>query len=102
MDIADLNTAFALVSQSNQLRQALEIFSSGGNRIVSMTISNAQADTADRRVQVDTSDIPYPPQMVEAIVAALQVRLDEVNAKLSGFGLTGVPASPRAAAKPRK
>lgn len=82
VDRNDLGRVQTLYAENGDIGQALANFEAGGG-IVRMTIGPTE-------VTIDTTDIEYPPQMVEAIKAVLMQRQHAIVEELEKLGLTGV------------
>ena len=104
VDFAHLSDATALMNEITNIGTALDNFDAGG-RIIAMTISGPQTgDTPNptTSIAIPTAFIDYPPQMVDAIRAALDARRDEITQQLSDLGVTNVDPGLRAAPAPAK
>lgn len=79
-----------------QLTRAIQTFDAGG-RIVSMQVATFYSppeapdiEVPDSMIQVETMDIAYPSQMVEAIRSALADKRRIIVAELAELGVTGL------------
>jgi len=84
VDKADIVRAGELVSEFQQVTAALELFAADG-RIVQMSVAGPTGPW----VQVDTREIPYPPEMVTGLRAAMQARQSAITQELASLGVTG-------------
>lgn len=94
VDISDLQKAMMLSSEKQTIAMALEQLDRDGI-ILSMSIGPKPAPGQPSfpgmgGIQVDTSRMDYPAQMVEAIKGNLHQRQDEIEQELQGLGVTGV------------
>lgn len=95
MDFANIPQLGALMSEHQRIVSGLDNLGKGG-RIVAMQIAMAARppelpeQAPMPTVVVSTDQMEYPPQMVEAIKAALAVRRDAIAAQLTEMGVTGV------------
>lgn len=89
VDLTDITRATMLNGELDAVERALDLFS-GGARIVSLTLMSDQAPW--RSADVNTSAMPYPPQMVETIKGFLSQRAAEIRQQLGELGVTGVAA----------
>ena len=81
-----------------QITRAIEVFNNDG-RIVSMQVqafpplqpgTDGSVPLSAGTATVDTTDILYPPQMTEAILAALNARRQTIASELAELGVTGL------------
>lgn len=94
VDRTNLSEVNDLYQEMTAIEQAIINFDAGG-QIVQMTVSGISPDAHDLPYQqpwvsVPTTHISYPPQMVQAIKAALEDRRKELEARLDELGLTGI------------
>lgn len=91
VDFAQIPTANALMSELQRVSAGLDNLEKGG-RIIGMQIAMADPPEGSvPSVYVSTEGIDYPPQMIEAIKAALTARRTAVAKELADMGVTGAP-----------
>lgn len=91
VDRAEIEQAFALQQETNQIHAALAIFD-GGGVIIQMMVAVKADQPYLPPVNISTAHVIYPPQMVDAIKQALNQRLAAIDDELKGMGVSGVQA----------
>jgi len=97
VDRKNLQQVNMLDGELNTIDAVEQGFDNGGV-IVSMEVSPGpltepepgQPQLLPFGVRVSTVNITYPPQMVECIKAAFAQRRNQIEAELTGLGLTGI------------
>lgn len=103
MNLNDIQRVNVLSNEKLSIQAALGMLGSGG-RITAMTVSGGQYEGqrpgpvpgmppimgGGGPVTVPSSYIEYPAQMITAITAALQTRLQQINQELAQMGVTGM------------
>lgn len=97
VDLANVTQAMVLKGELQSISVALDNLEKGG-RIIAMSIAPPVPEQPEggtpitpSGVEVSTTSIEYPPQMVTSIKQALTARQAEIAKELSGMGITGVP-----------
>lgn len=86
---SDLDTINMLSGELLHVTNALSIFAEGG-RIVNLTVASGIDAMPARTMQVGTTMMDYPPQMVEAIERFLAERERKIIDELNSLGVTGI------------
>lgn len=92
MNVSDIQKANMLSQEKAAIQTAADYLRRGG-RIMVMNVGSPSLPPEDAAlitmsVSVPTSYIEYPPQMVTAIQAAFQTRLQAIQDELTTLGVT--------------
>lgn len=99
VDMADIVTVQATQHELDNITRALEILDAGSARITYSTFATPIDQEPGQSVQVDTSFIAYPEQMLTAIADQLRSRQSQLSEQLDQLGVTGVPTTPKRASR---
>ena len=91
VDRSNLSEVNDLYTELTVIEQAFRNLDAGGT-IVNVTIGGGPPDEMPYNpwVSVPTTYMTYPPQMVDAIKAAMTARRQQLESKLAELGLTGI------------
>jgi hypothetical protein len=111
VDRADLQRINELYTELNRLVQAHRMLSGSNSAITSMVISQLSEPDPDqpdqpqywaRSTSVNTENMEYPPQMVNALLQQMEQREHTIADELKAIGITGVEPEPRMATARRR